>query len=295
MGWPKDAIFTISLCTAWVALDHAALVVIPNPCRTRRTARADGTPKEFRQLPVADPEERDPDDPPGTGRAVRGRRGRPGPGMGGPPCGFRCSMSIPVKRFDRLGACIAFVLALAACGGAPSPVRGEGPPAAASSGAAATQTPARVAAGATDGIEEEFRVGEKIERTEAQWRAMLTPEQYRIAREKGTEMAFTGKYWDTKDDGVYHCIGCGLALFRSDAKFDSGCGWPSFFEPLEGARITETVDETLGMVRTEITCSRCDSHLGHVFDDGPAPTGLRYCVNSASVNLAPAKDSTPEK
>lgn len=125
----------------------------------------------------------------------------------------------------------------------------------------------------------------KVDMSEDEWRKKLTPEQYHILREKGTERAFTGKYWDTKTKGTYHCAGCGLALFVSDTKFESGCGWPSFFEPLEGAHLTETLDTTLGMRRTEVTCSRCGGHLGHVFDDGPKPTGLRYCINSASVDL----------
>ncbi len=126
---------------------------------------------------------------------------------------------------------------------------------------------------------------EKVEKTDAEWRAQLSPEEYRVAREGGTERAFTGRYWDTKTAGTYHCIGCDLPLFRSDTKFDSGCGWPSFFEPLEGANLVELRDTSHGMIRTEIRCARCDAHLGHVFTDGPPPTGLRYCINSVSLNL----------
>lgn len=141
---------------------------------------------------------------------------------------------------------------------------------------------------------------EKLERSEEEWKKLLTPKQYHILREKGTERPFTGDLLNNKDAGVYKCAGCGLALFRSDGKFDSGCGWPSFFEPLEGAHITETIDKSLGMVRTEITCSRCGGHLGHVFTDGPAPTGLRYCVNSVSIEFdkddgeAKKPDAEPE-
>lgn len=131
---------------------------------------------------------------------------------------------------------------------------------------------------------------DELDRSEAEWRKALSPEQYRILREKGTEAPFTGKYWNAKAPGVYHCAGCQLPLFSSDAKFDSGCGWPSFFEPLEGARLTETFDDSLRMHRTEITCRRCGGHLGHVFNDGPAPTGLRYCINSASIDQKKAEE-----
>jgi len=121
--------------------------------------------------------------------------------------------------------------------------------------------------------------------TEVDWQAKLSPIQYHVTREGGTEPPFSGKYWDTKTAGTYHCVCCDLPLFRSDAKFESGCGWPSFFEPLDGANLLELSDESHGMIRTEIRCKRCDAHLGHVFNDGPPPTGIRFCINSASINL----------
>ena len=117
------------------------------------------------------------------------------------------------------------------------------------------------------------------------WRDKLTPEEYAICREKGTERAFTGEYWNTKDAGEYHCKCCGETLFLSDAKYDSGCGWPSFFQPADGEMIREARDTTHGMIRTEVMCDNCGAHLGHVFEDGPQPTGLRYCINSASIKL----------
>jgi peptide-methionine (R)-S-oxide reductase len=134
-------------------------------------------------------------------------------------------------------------------------------------------------------------MADKIQKTDAEWRQMLTPEQFEVARQKGTERAFTGKYWDLHDNGMYLCVCCGNELFTSETKFDSGCGWPSFYAPLDEARVENTTDNSYGMRRTEVTCSRCGAHLGHVFDDGPRPTGLRYCMNSASLNFVKKDDA----
>jgi peptide-methionine (R)-S-oxide reductase len=134
------------------------------------------------------------------------------------------------------------------------------------------------------GIDDKDR---KVKKTDAEWRAQLDPMQFEVARKAATERPFSGKYWDHWSDGNYNCVGCGTPLFKSDTKFDAGCGWPSYFEPINSEVVERITDKSLGMVRVEVRCNNCGSHLGHVFEDGPEPTGERFCINSAAIDFAP--------
>ncbi len=178
--------------------------------------------------------------------------------------------------------------ALWGCNGYRSePAANESPPMAEGSMAKAANTEQMASMAVEDqqGAESMADSPEKVVRTEEEWKETLTPEEYRVLREKGTERAFTGEYYKEKAPGVYKCAACGQPLFDSEHKYDSGTGWPSFYKPVGDGMVTEEADRSLGMVRTEVLCSRCGSHLGHVFDDGPEPTGLRYCINSVALDL----------
>ncbi len=139
----------------------------------------------------------------------------------------------------------------------------------------------------TSGTEPADETRYPVEKSDAEWRARLDPMQYQVARQAATERPFSGKYWNEWSEGQYNCVGCGIPLFRSDTKFDAGCGWPSYYEPVNSEVVERIVDRSLGMVRVEVRCNNCGSHLGHVFPDGPEPTGERFCINSAAIDFAP--------
>ncbi len=180
-----------------------------------------------------------------------------------------------MKRFAMLAAVAASLAAAAACAQRPH-------------GAASAADRTTL----SDSKRSDTDMADKVVKTDAEWKRELTPEQYQVLRHGGTERAFTGKYWNEHDRGLYRCAACGEPLFSSDTKYDSGSGWPSFYQPVDPADVRLETDRTLGMPRTEVLCARCGGHLGHVFDDGPEPTGLRYCINSAALALDTTRTGT---